>query len=315
MKEKLLTLSSFDIKEYNFQSNDVISNLLKTEKSLGTLTHKTLNTESQSVQIKSRQSTHEGEICVKTSKDESRCHITGMTLLTPDLLIITDFYNKAVKMVDISSQSVSDQLQLDDKPWDITTVTSTELAVTLPDTQTIQFISILSNKLIKKHTMKVNGDCYGISCYQDKLVVTYHIPGKLQILEMNGTLLTKIDEKNIFKEPYYVTCNKSSIYVSDRIMKSVTRLNWQGDVIGSYSCTGEPRGISLSDDGTVFVCDWDRDVIEEISEDCSTGKVVLQDVFDPFAVYWSEETRKLYFSCYMSDEDGNYDIIYIYKLS
>jgi hypothetical protein len=310
---KKLQLSSYDIKEFNFKTNDAILDLLKTEKYLGTLTQKTLKIKTPSVQIKSRQSSHQGEICVKTSKDKFMCWITGMTLLTPDLLIITDYLNKAVKMVDISSQSVSDQLQLDSKPWNITTVTSTDLAVTLPYTHTIQFISISSKKLKKKHTMKVKGQCYGISCYQDKLVVTYYNPGKLQILEMNGTLLTTIFDKNIFGDPDNVTCNKSSIYVSDFQMKSVTRINWQGDVIGSYSCTGKPRGISLSDDGTVFVCGSERNVIEEISEDCSTGKVVLQDGIDQYAVCWSEETKKLYFSCYSANIDSN--TIYIYKLS
>jgi hypothetical protein len=86
-------------------------------------------------------------------------------------------------------------------------------------------------------------------------------------------------------------------------------------VIGSYSCAGEPKGISLSDDGTVFVCGWRRHVIEKISEDCSTGKVVLQDVIKPYAVCWSEETKKLYFSCYTSNKNENYDTLYIYKLS
>jgi DNA-binding beta-propeller fold protein YncE len=229
-------------------------------------------------------------------------------MLTPDFLIITDFNNKAVKMVDISRQSVSDQLQLDDAPWDITTVTSTELAVTLPYKHTILLISIASNKLTIKHTMKVNGRCHGISCYQDKLVVTYRYPAKLQILLKNGTILTTIDGKILFKEPLHVTCNKRSIYVSDYGMKSVTRLNWQGDVIGSYSCTGLPRGISLSNDGTVFMCDVNRNVIEEISEDCSTGKVVLQDVIYPYAVCWSEERKELYLSC------NNNDFLYIYEL-
>ncbi|XP_060568906.1 E3 ubiquitin-protein ligase TRIM71-like [Ruditapes philippinarum] len=195
MEGKTQQLLSYDIKEHNFRSNDVILNFLKTEKSLGTLTHKTFNTECQSVQIKSRQSSHEGDICVKTSKDKLRFWITGMTLLTPDLLIITDYFNNAVKMVDTSSQSVSDQLQLDAGPWDITTVTSTELAVTLPYKQTIQFISISSNKLIMKHNMKVGGDCYGISCYQNKLIVSFLYPIKLQIFDINGPILTTIWKK------------------------------------------------------------------------------------------------------------------------
>ncbi|XP_060569133.1 uncharacterized protein LOC132727566 [Ruditapes philippinarum] len=237
-----------------------------------------------------------------------------MALLTHDLIIITDGNNKAVKMVDTSSQSVSDQLQLDGEPCDITTVTSTELAVALPHIQTIQFISISSNQLIKKHTLKVGGDCRGISCYQGKLVVAFLSPAKLQILDMNGTILTTIDGKNIFKYPHYVTCNRSSIYVSDWDIKPVTRLNWQGEVIGSYSGMNYPLGMSLSDDGTVFVCDWKKNVIEEISGDCSTGKVVLQDLKAPFAVCWCGETKKLYYSCDTVDEKYS-NFLQIYKLS
>ncbi|XP_060564047.1 uncharacterized protein LOC132723365 [Ruditapes philippinarum] len=314
MERQLITLSSFDIKEHNFQSNGVILNLFKTEKSLGTLTQKAGNTECQSVQIKSRQSSHVGKICVETSKDEITCNITGMTLVTPDLLIITDYNNDAVKMVDTSSQSVSDQLQLDAGPQDITRFTSTELAVTLPDKETIQLIIISSNKLIKRHTIKVDGKCYGISCYQGKLVVSFPNPSKLQILDINGTLLTTIDEKNNFNCPCYITCNRSSIYVSDYVMKTVTRLNWQGDVIGSYSGMSFPTGMSLSDDGTVFVCDEGRNVIEEISGDCSTGKVVLQDQKTPQAVCWWGKTKKLYYSCdNLGEKYGN--CIHIYNLS
>ncbi|XP_060562273.1 uncharacterized protein LOC132721913 [Ruditapes philippinarum] len=314
MEGKQLKLSSYYIKEHNFQPNDVMLNLFKTEKSLGTLTQKTFNTECQPVQVKSRQSSHQGKICVNTSKDKYECFITGTTLLTPDLLIITDCSNKAVKMVDTSSQSVSDQLQLHDQPWDITTVTSTDLAVTLPNKQTIQFISISSNKLIKKHTVKVDGKCHGISCYQAKLVVSFSHHAKIQTFDMNGTILTTIDGKNIFQDLWYIACNRSSIYVSDCGMKTVTKLNWQGDVIGRYSCMSFPRGISLSDDGTVFVCDNMRNVIEEISGDCSTGKVVLQDLKTPVAVCWCGETKKLYYSCYACDRKID-NFLHIHNLS
>ncbi|XP_060597189.1 uncharacterized protein LOC132751094 [Ruditapes philippinarum] len=314
MEGKLQKLSSFDIKEHNFQSNDVILNLIKTEKSLGTLTQKTLNKECQPVQIKSRQSSHEGEICVMTSKDKRTCWITGMTLLTPDLLIITDYYNNAVKMVDTSSKSVSDQLQLDDGPWDITTVTSTELAVTLPNKHTIQFISISSNQLIMKHTVMVGGDCHGLSCCQGKLVVSFRTPTKLQILDLNGAIQTTIDGKNIFKCPQHITCNRSSIYVSDRDMETVIRLNWQGDVIGSSSGISDPKGMSLSDDGTFFVCDMKKNVIEDISGDCSTGKIVLKNLESPYAVCWCEKTKRLYNSCFAFD--AKYDnFLQIHNLS
>jgi hypothetical protein len=97
-------------------------------------------------------------------------------------------------------------------------------------------------------------------------------------------------------------------------MKTVTRLNWQGDVIGSYSGMSFPMGMSLSDDGTVFVCNQGRNVIEEISGDFSTGKVVLQDLETSQAVCWCGKTKKLYYSCDdLGKKYGNY--IHIYNLS
>jgi hypothetical protein len=162
--------------------------------------------------------------------------------------------------------------------------------------------------------MKADGKCFGISCYQGKLVVSFYNPAKVQILDMNGTILTTIDGRNIFENPLYITCNRSSIYVSDKDMKTVIWFNWQGDVIGSYSGMSKSRGMSLSDDGTVFVCDYEGNVIEEISGDCSTGKVVLENLINPYTVCWCRETKKLICSCNSSVEKYA-NFLFINKLS
>jgi DNA-binding beta-propeller fold protein YncE len=144
--------------------------------------------------------------------------------------------------------------------------------------------------------------------------VSFVNPAKLQILDMNCYLLTTIDGKNNFKNPYYVTSNRNAIYVSDVNMNILTKINWHCKVTGSYSRTGKPRGMALSEDGTVFVCDKERNVIEEIMEDCSTGKVLLKTVKSPYAVCWCGETQKLYYSCYAEDEKIN-NFLHMYKLS
>jgi hypothetical protein len=144
--------------------------------------------------------------------------------------------------------------------------------------------------------------------------VSFLNPAKLQIMDLNGAIQTTIDGNNIFKKPWFITCNRSSIYVSDIGMKTVTRLNWQGDVTGSYSGIGYSRGMSLSDDVTVFVCDPVRNVIEEISGDCSTVNVVLKNLKYPFAVCWCGETKKLYYSVWQNDEIND-NFLHTYKLS
>jgi hypothetical protein len=256
------------------------------------------------------------KIGIKTSKDTLDCNISGMTLLTPDLLIITDYNNKAIKIVDISSKSVQAPHKFDSKPWDVTTVSQNEVAVTLPFHKTIQFFSVSRNNLEKKHTLKVDGKCYGISCHKDKMVVSYLNPAKIQFILINGTVLQTIQDENIFKNPEYITTSDNCIYVSDYDMKTVTKLNWQCEVTGKYVCTDSPRGLTISDDGTVFVC-IGKNIIEEISEeipgDCSEGQVVVKDIQQPRAVNWSAETCILYTSSSAFKEERNF--IKLFKLS
>jgi hypothetical protein len=259
-------LMSYEIREHNFIPNEAILTQVTTEKTLGIIIEENLNKKST---------------CVKTPDDESMCCITGMTLHSPDLLIITDSDNRAVKVVNTRNELVCDRLQLDVAPWDTTLVSSSELAVTLPHAKMIQFLSISSNKLEKKHTVKVDGKCYGIIQHQDKLVVSFLHPARLQILDVNGFVLKNIDISNNSCTPFYVTCDSSSIYLSDCDVKSVKRFNWQGEETCSYDDARGPYGIALSGEGTIFVCDWERNVIREVSGDCYTGIDILKDLKCP----------------------------------
>ncbi|XP_060553393.1 E3 ubiquitin-protein ligase TRIM33-like [Ruditapes philippinarum] len=91
-EQSVSKLSEFEVKEYNFEPNEVISNLLEKAKSLGTLKCRKL-----SPGLKYRRCSQMDKICIETSQDRHNCYITGMTLLTPDLLIITDYVNRAIK--------------------------------------------------------------------------------------------------------------------------------------------------------------------------------------------------------------------------
>ncbi|XP_060553391.1 uncharacterized protein LOC132714512 [Ruditapes philippinarum] len=305
-EQSVSKLSEYEVKEYKFEPNEAISNLLAKEKQLGTLKGRLL-----SPALRSRQCLHVDKIGIKTSQDGNHCFITGMTLHTPDLLIITDYANMAIKIVDISIKSVQARHNFDSEPYDVTTVTQNEVAVTLPFRKTIQFFSVSRKNLQKKHTLQVDGKCFGISCHKDKMVVSYLNPAKIQILLINGTVLQTIQDENILKNPNNITTSDNYIFVSDYLLKTVAKLNWQCEVTGKYVCTAGPQGLTMSDDGTVFVC-IDNNTIEEISGDCSEGQVVVKDIEYPQAVYWSAETCTLYTSSRVTPEC---DFIKLFKLS
>ncbi|XP_060556521.1 uncharacterized protein LOC132717103 [Ruditapes philippinarum] len=305
-EQSVSKLSEFEVKEYKLEPNEVISNLLAKEKSLGMLKDRLL-----SPALRSRQFSQMDKIGIITSKDRLDCWISGMTLHTPDLLIITDYANMAIKIVDISIKSVQAWHNFDSKPYDVTTVSQNDVAVTLPFHQTIQFFSVSRNNLRQKHTLKVDGECFGISFHKDKMVVSYLNPVKVEILLINGTVLQSIQDENIFKKPLNITTSDNCIYVSDYSLKTVTKLNWQCEVRGKYVCKESPCGLTMSDDGTVFVC-IENPTIEEISGDCIKGQVVVKDIQWPQAVNWSADTCTLYTSSRVTPEC---DFIKLFKLS
>ncbi|XP_053392693.1 transcription intermediary factor 1-alpha-like [Mercenaria mercenaria] len=181
-------------KEYTFDPSQVIQSLLQNKKSLGTLTAKILEQPSptSTPALKSRIISPQKNICVKMSTDKDDCWIVGIAASFPNQIFLVDFTNFSIKMTDTNSESIQQQLSFDAHPWDVTTITRDELAVTLSWKQTIQLISYSSNRLSKKNELKVDGKCYGISYCQGKLAVTFRYPAKLQIMNLKGTVLATV---------------------------------------------------------------------------------------------------------------------------
>ncbi|XP_053390300.1 uncharacterized protein LOC128553204 [Mercenaria mercenaria] len=300
-EKSIHSLNTYDLREFSFQPNIAILLSLKSEKSLGTLTHKSLN-------MQSRQALHKGNICVKTPKEECVCAITGMILLTTDQLIICDAYNHSLKLVDTSNYCITGYLKLDCTPLDVTAVTKTEVAVL--SASRIQFVSVSSNSFKKKHTLKTGGN--GLSCYQGRLVVVVARGNSwgLEILDINDTISTTVRViKTNSPSICFVTACYSGIYVSCCSKKTVAKLNWNGEVIDSFGDMDNPSRITQSDDGTIFV--KDGDVLRRISGDCLKENVVLQNSenFEGFCCDSAKNT--LYTSTIFGDEKvDNYLQIY-----
>ncbi|XP_060571506.1 transcription intermediary factor 1-alpha-like [Ruditapes philippinarum] len=307
-----------DVDEYNFESNHAIKKLLQNEKSLGTLRKKELKQPAQPINkaaVPMKMSTPRN-INVKTSSDKDNCWITGITVSPQNQLFVADYNNNSIKMIDIKSGAIK-QLQLESNPWDITIVTRDTLAVTLPNINTIQFISFSSNSLSLKNKLKVDGECHGISHHQGKLAVTFIYPAKLQIMDLKGNIKITVEKDSngdsIFSCPWYVTTNSHSIYVSDKGKNAVIWFNWQGEMIGRNVDIVSPRGISLLDDGSFFVSDYWTNCIYRVSGDCKDRTTILENVEDPQAVCWCAETSTLYLSTYSNNTESN-NIIKIYKM-
>lgn len=127
-------------------------------------------------------------IFAKAPDDTEICDIRQMVVQNNHLILL-DAGNNSVKMIDMNSNNIISIIRPPMQLYDITKVTNDEVAITLPFAKKIQFLSSATNKLTLTRSLKVNENCYGISSYNEKLVVIYRHSSKLEILDMSGTVL------------------------------------------------------------------------------------------------------------------------------
>lgn len=315
------SMSENSSREYQFIPSKAINDVLQHEKMIGDISKKLdigtspptkANHPHSDAPAGNTTTSFLTEIGVKASREEDTCYITGMTMVSPGRLVLIDRNKNCVKLVDVNQGATTSQLVLGkkskDEPWDIAATASSQVAVTQPDRQHIQFISV-SDKLKMKHTINTEGQCYGICYYQDKLVVTFSTPRKLEVLDMKGKVMKRFTpdttRANIFHDPAYVQANDTSIFVSDVGISEIIKLNWQGEITGRFGRLETPTGLGMLGDGSLLVCDRDINTIHRVSGDCKASSVFLQGMTCPCAVYVDDKERKLYIS--RCTPDGQYN--------
>ncbi|XP_060558617.1 E3 ubiquitin-protein ligase TRIM33-like [Ruditapes philippinarum] len=69
------------------------------------------------------------DINVKSDTDGKDCYITGMTLVSDNGLVLCDYYNQCLKLVDINKKIIKDVLSLQCEHLGITTISNDQIAV------------------------------------------------------------------------------------------------------------------------------------------------------------------------------------------
>lgn len=260
---------------------------------------------------------HCGDLNVKTPDDTKNCYITGCTLLTSGYLVLTDYENRSVKVLDTKHHAVLSEVFLNDAPWDVTMVTFHKLVVTLPSAQLIQYFTVDFGVLSKGECLVENGECRGIAHYDGHLVVSYDKPSKIQILSLDGHVLKSFKQDangiHMFLCPHYVAISPDGkfIYISDRDTFTITKITFEGEIVASYEdrelCS--PRGIVAKGDGTLIICNWRNNKLHLISSACEKVQIlqpVSDDVLCPSAVCFCEDLNKLYVSRHWVGAHPNY---------
>ena len=256
----------------------------------------------------------ERDLIIKCAQDEIGSTITGLALLRPNVLLVADYENMCVKRVNINTGAINAYLRLPSGPWDITILGLDQAAVTLPNIRKIQFIST-SSELSLLHVTTVDGECHGIcSTTDDKLIVSFIEPGKVEVLNINGSVLCTISTdargKSLFSYPFYLTVvtenDQEVIYVSDQDTDTLTKLTMTGQVLLTYrdkdlKC---PQGLTSPDDGQLLVCGCGSDNVQLVSRNGKKVRTLLFEdgVVRPQIICYDASMRTLCVASYYRSE-------------
>ncbi|KAL4235003.1 hypothetical protein ACF0H5_006642 [Mactra antiquata] len=244
------------VQEYVFERSLDIVNMFKTVKELGYLN---CDVEKKKTVLKYS----EVDINAKDENEKLIPLLAGMTFVSDEQLVATDYENRCIKLLNTNTYQLDCNFPVNSEPWDVTSTKVGHIAVTLPMKKRIQYLTVHNSSMSMGKDFQVNGECRGIDCKLGQLFVSYVSPGKVEILDMKGTVLKSFagsnPETELFKWPGYIsviTEPKQWIYVSDKERDTVTRMTMDGQIDQSFfgqNMKG-PRGVAIDDNGFVFVC-------------------------------------------------------------
>ena len=184
-------------------------------------------------------------IHAKTDTDIDDCCITGICVTHNGHLLMSDCYNKSVKLFSKQGKYVTSCV-VPGEPWDITTADQNEAAVTLWDNQkTVQFLSFTENSLHLQRAIKLKNRVNGITAVEDRIAITSDdtIPSVILMTKDGQIVWSKqfdITGKRLFVLPGYIVCGKikdtACLFVSDKEKHAVTTFDAKsGEVLITLS--------------------------------------------------------------------------------
>ena len=277
---------------------------------------------------------YECRIDARHTNDSARCDVTGTAVFDSNFLVIADNWNSSVKMIDVKQRQIVSYLRLPLKPWDVTKVLEKQLVVTCSLKLIMIDAALKSLKLTIRRNIQVKGQIKGqfrgtVYSESDGCLVVSCIGthSAVAVMKLDGTVLytftTDANKQPLFAKPEYLTViggneeNETKIMVSDSRNNTVTCLNRDGAVLGSYTNKRlkNPKGLAIDDTGSTLVAGWGSETVDRISENCDQIQTILEkdDIITyPQSMSVCKDTNLVFISHYHYQAICNF--ISVYKI-
>ncbi|KAK3608727.1 hypothetical protein CHS0354_007391 [Potamilus streckersoni] len=268
--------------------------------------------------LKNRKAVKVSEFCVKVREDKISCHITDILTLQGAKHILVDRANSKIKVYGEHFQ-FQESRTIQENPWNACILKDSEIAVTVPNINTILVIGI-GNKMRKIREIKTRLQCWGIAVVKDQLVITtYTNDSSVLILDMTGKEIRTVRPDNYQSEkllsPWYANINKSEtiIYVSYSYVNKMVAYNTSWNALFTYTNQdmNYAGGIDTDREGNIYLCGYNSYNVQQISADGNLIKTLItkrEDKIKPRTLRFCRDLDRFIVAYY------NCDIIEVYDM-
>jgi hypothetical protein len=260
---------------------------------------------------------------VKSASDKKECNITGMVMIAPKKLIVADYNNNSIKLIDVENGSIILEERMPSKTYEAIKLLGNTLAVTSVEEKSIQILSYNDTGLSLHRHIAVSEACHGLAYCQNKFVFSSWKVGKLSILNLDGDVLNVFGSPTLFHGPLRVISSNDEkfLYVSDAMNgqnHKVMKIDFEGNVKNVFEEPGYeyPYGLQQLEDDTTLVTYRGSDTVLRLSSSLKRCEIVGLDkvnIYQPKALTYCDREHKLYVSCSTKKGQLNADIVKVFN--
>ncbi|XP_052221852.1 uncharacterized protein LOC127838265 [Dreissena polymorpha] len=281
-----------------FTTNTDIEKYLSQQASLGKIVDSmqslTLNRNpDQTLTVKSK-----SEFIVRMSSDKSQtCSIRGICCLPSGQVIVTDYDNKKVKLLN-QNYNISSYCDVHSGPEGICQITPSEVAVTVY--KDVQFISVSNGQLVSGRKFQLLHEVIGIANHHGALYVTSRIA--LYHYTLNGSLVKKLYEDASGSNTVWrcaVSPSGHRIYVTNKPQHKLITLATDGTLISTFTDPElqNPWGVHVTPSGQVLVCELCACTVIQVDlegkKKLATRVSNKDGVVNPLSVCYNSNTHQI----------------------
>jgi len=239
-----------------------------------------------------------------TSPSESGYRILDIAVVSPTRLLVTDYTNCTLRLVDSQNGGVVSQVSLTGAPWRVCLTGDGRAAMNLPGEKRVQFVRVDGDTLSLDTSITVKGTVVGLVSSSNHLVISYRDSGRVEKITMEGRVTHELNNqtagRELFNCPYFITTSHDGhIYISDHGTHTIVQLDHNLQVLQVFTSPmmKGPRGIVSVSNNQVIVADYGSHNILVLDTTTGTMTPLLgqaEGIQGPFTVGWCPDSQKLY---------------------